>query len=265
MAARSMRLESKHLDKLKQLHEGHIQLPKYIDEWNAAIEDKRAVVASMMTEKIHSAQLVHRCRIAVRNMMLRKDTLLMKWLEDEPHKTWNDLRAERPPSAEDLFKYTVEDTEDFFVGPGAAAFVRYLDEHWPGFMKDVALACLHDCDSLLAEGIELTSEVRRMLVHPSAFFNTSKYELIEQHFVKWTSAQGIDEKPVYVKRLIIAYMKVALGNPFAAFEEMEYARCEAVEPDFESLVANRDPRADTYLVAAQKWIIAQMLEQWPMS
>ncbi len=265
MTMRSVKMKPVHLQKIAQLHRGEIQLPQYIQEWNDSIADKREIVVAMMAQQVHPAELITRCRLGLTMMMQRKDMLYLRWLEGEEHKTWNDLRAERPPSAEDLFKYTVADTEDYLNGPGAAAFALFLEEQWPGFLKDLAHACLRDCDPLLNEGIEITAEVRSMFSYPETFFGTKNRELIEHRLAQWALAKGLEDKPSYVQRLIIANMNVARGNTFGAFEDMEFARCEAAEPDFHALMKAKDPKCDEYILASQRWVIEQMLAQWPTS
>ncbi|HEV7448916.1 MAG TPA: hypothetical protein VGP13_00040 [Candidatus Paceibacterota bacterium] len=251
------------LDKIQALHRGDIKLPKYISDWEAKIAENQHLLAAALAQEALTPEQRGRYTQGVVKMMFRKDRLCDKWLQDIPHKTWDDLANERPPSLEDLFQYTVVDTEDCLNPPGVSTFVLFLNEHWKGFLKDFAHACLRECDPLLEEVVKLTPDVRRILSYPEQAFGTTHHDVMETRLTEWTREVMPHDAPEYVQRLLAANVMVATGNEMGALWQMEFARCEAAEPEFAQLMNNKDSRADKYLLQTQHWQIDVLLKLWP--
>jgi hypothetical protein len=198
-------------------------------------------------------------------MMHRRDRLYDIWMEELPFKTWEELANERPPSSDDLFQYTVKDTEDYLNGPGVSAFVCFLDQRWKGFLKDFAHQCLRDCDPLIEESFLMTPEIRHTLSYPEQTFGTSNKEILEARLIEWTNKKIHTDTPSYVVRLLVANVWIALDKEMSALTQMEFARCEAAEPNFERMMKEKDPATDLYLTQAQRWQIEVLLKMWPSS
>jgi hypothetical protein len=263
MAIQARAITSKDLEKIQALHRGEITLPKWISDWEAKIEERTILLSAAIREGALAPEHQHHYTQAIVKMKFRKDHLFHKWLQDLPHKTWDDLANERPPSREDLFQYTVLDTEDYLNPIGVSTFVLFLNERWKGFSKDFSHACLRECDPLLEEAVKLTPEVRQTLSYPEQTFGTTHRDVLETRLTEWIRKIMPNGAPGYAKRLLIANVRVAVGNVLGALVQMEYARCEAAEPAFAQLMETRDPRTDTYLVQTQYWQIDVLLKLWP--
>ena len=265
MAMQTRRITDRDIEKIQAFHRGELKLPKWISDWEDKIEEKTRLVAAAMSQELLTQEQKSLYTMAIVQMKFRKDRLCDKWLQDIPHKTWEDLASEKPPSREDLFHYTAVDTEDFLNPPGVSSFVLFLNERRKGFLKGFAHACLRECDPLLEEAIRLTPEVRRVLSHPQEAFGTSNHDMIETKLIEWTSALMPHEAPDYVQRLLIANVMAAIGNELGALVQMDFARCEAAEPRFAELMQKpKDPTVSALLEQTQHWQIDVLLKLWPM-
>jgi len=251
------------LERIKAYHRGDIQKPQWLVDWEQKLEDARMTLALAAHQKLLTSDQKNRYMHAVVQMMHRKDRLYNIWLDKLPFKTWDELAAECPPSADDLFRYTVEDTEDHLNGPGVSAFVLFLEQKWTGFLKDFVHQCLRDCDPLIEESVEMTEEVRRTVSYPEQTFSTVNKEVLEVRLLAWTRKTIPDGSPIYVQRLLVANVMVALGNEMGALSEMEFARAETAAPNLAKLMSTKSPDADIYLAQAQRWQIDVLLNMWP--
>jgi hypothetical protein len=263
MAIQTRPMTTKDFEKIQAFHRGEIKPPKWITDWDAKIEESTRFVAAAISQKALTPEQQHYYTHAVVKMKFRKDYLCNKWFQDLPHKSWDDLARERPPSREDLFEYTVKDSEDFLNPRSVSTFGLFLNERWKGFLKDFAHACLRECDPLLEESIKLTPEVRRVLSYPKEAFGTNDHDVMETRLTEWTRNVMPHDAPEYVQRLLIANVMVAIGNELGALAQMDFARCEAAEPEFAQLMENKDPKADTYLIQTQYSQIDVLLKLWP--
>lgn len=265
MALQIRSFTEKDLDRIAAFHRGEIEKPKWIGEWQDKLDAARNSLEAAVSQETLTLEQQERYVRAIVEMMHRKDRLYSIWMDELPFKTWNDLAAERPPSADDLFRFTVNDTEDYLNGPGVPTFVLFLNERWPGFFKDFAHQCLRECDPLLEEALELTPRIRHLLSYPERAFGTYNKEIIEERLMEWMHENVPRGAPSYTKRLVTANVMVALGSMMDACIQMEFARSEAAAPDFEELMQRSDPRADIYLLQAQRWQIDVLLSMWPTS
>lgn len=263
MAFKTRAITQKDLERIQAYHRGEIQKPQWITDWEKKIETARHSLAAAASQEMLVPQVQERYMQAIVQMMHRKDRLYNVWLEELPFKTWDELAAERPPSADDLFRYTVEDTEDCLNGPGVSAFVFFLEQKWKGFFKNFAHQCLRECDPLLEEAVKLTPEVRHRLSYPEQAFNTTNKEVLEAKLLEWFEEIRPKKAPEYVQRLLVANIMVALGNEMGACQQMEFARCEAASPNFTELMEKRDSQGDIFLTQAQRWQIDVLLGLWP--
>lgn len=265
MALQFRTFTQKDMDRIAAFHRGEIEMPKWIIDWGKKLDAARNSLAAAVSQETLTPEQQERYIQAIVQMMRRKDRLYSIWMDELPFKSWEDLAAERPPSADDLFQFTVNDTEDYLNGPGVPAFAFFLNERWPGFFKDFAHQCLRDCDPLLEEALELTPHVRHLLSYPERAFETTNKEIIEEKLTEWTRENVPKGAPNYTQRLLIANVMVALGHEMGACTQMEFARCEAAAPNFEELMRRNDPQADVYLLQAQHWQIDVLLSMWPTS
>jgi len=265
MAAGMRRITKEDIERIQAFHRGEITLPTWISDWNAKIEDCTKRLAGAVSQKTLTPELQHHYTQSIVRMMRRKDALYDKFMQDLPHKTWDELAQERPPSREDLFNYTVMDTEDFLNHPGVSTFVLFLDEQWDGFLKKFTQACLRECDPLLEEAVALTPEVRRILEYPQESFNTTttNKDVLETRMTEWIDKTIPKGAPGYVERLLIANLQAGIGNEQPALRNMEFARAEAAEPRFAQMIQNRDPAGDIHLTQSQYWQIDVLLKLWP--
>lgn len=263
MAMQTRRITKEDIEKIQAFHRGEIKLPDWINDWNAKIDENRQLLAAAISQEALTPEQQRRYTQGIVQMMFRKDRLYDIWMQGLPFKTWNDLAKERPPSREDLFQYTVVDTEDCLNPPGVSTFVLFLNERWKGFLKDFTHACLRECDPLLEEAVKLTPEVRHILSNPEEAFGTSNRDVMESRLTEWTRNIMPHDAPEYVQRLLIANVLVALGSELEALAQMDFARCEAAEPRFAQLMETKDTRADTFLLQTQYWQIDVLLKLWP--
>lgn len=251
------------LDRIEAYHRGEIQKPQWLVDWERKLADTRMSLAVADHQGLLTSDQKDRYMDAVVRMMRRRDRLYDIWLDELPFKTWGELAAECPPSADDLFRYTIEDTEDHLNGPGVSAFVLFLEQKWTGFFKDFVYQCLQECDPLIEESVLMTKEIRRTVSYPQQTFNTSNSEVLEDRLLAWARKIIPASSPLYVQRLLVAYVMAALGNEMGALSEMEYARAEAAAPNFTKLMMTKSPDADIYLEQAQRWQIEVLLRIWP--
>lgn len=251
------------IDKITAYHRGDIQKPQWLVDWEKKLENARRALAAAVHQQSLDPHQQDQYMQAIVKMMHRRDRLYNIWMDELPFKTWEELAAERPPSADDLFRYTVKDTEDYLNGPAVSAFVFFLGQKWNGFLKDYTHQCLRDCDPLIEEGVEMTSEVRRTVSYPEQAFNTNNREELGTRLLEWARKTIPPGSPIYVQRLLIANVMVALGNEMDALTEMEFARAEAVAPNFAKLMSTNSPEVDIYLTQAQRWQIDVLLSMWP--
>jgi hypothetical protein len=263
MAFQTRILTHADVEKIEAFHRGEIQIPLWITSWKQKIEDETRNVAAAIAQEALTKEQQQRYMHAIVKMMRRKDYLYDVWMQDLPFKTWDDLARERPPTGENLFKYTVLDTEDFLNGPGVPAFAFFLNKSWPGFLRDFAHALLRECDPLLEEALTLTPDIRRLLSYPEQVFGTKDTQIIETRLLEWACTALPKYAPYYATRLVMANVMVALGNEIGACYEMEFARCEAAEPLFPQLIESGDSRANIFLEQSQRWQIDVMLKLWP--
>lgn len=263
MTFETRKLTQEDLEKIQAYHRGEIQKPQWIIDWEKKLEEAELLVAAAMQSGTLPPEHAEHYKQSVVQMMFRRDRLYNIWFEELPFKTWDELATERPPSADDLFRYTVEDTEDYLNGPSVSAFVFFLEQKWKGFFKDFTHQCLRECDPLLEEAVKLTPEVRRRLSYPEQAFNTTNKKVLGARLLEWFGKTVPKEAPGYVQRLLIANVMVALGNNMGACKQMEFARCEAASPNFSELMERKDPQGDIFLTQAQRWQIDILLTLWP--
>ena len=265
MTLKTRPVTQKDLDRIAAYHRGEIQKPHWLVDWEKKLEDAQRTLTAAILQKHLDPHQEDRHMHAIVKMMHRRDMLYNIWMEELPFKTWEELATERPPSADDIFRYTVEDTEDHLNGPGVPAFALYLDTRWKGFFTDFAHQCLRECDPLIEESFPMTPEVRHTLSYPEQTFGTSSVETLETRLIQWAREKAPANLPLYVQRLLAANVMVALGNEIGAIAQMEFARCEATEPTFDRMMSEQDPTANIYLAQTQKWQIDVLLKMWPTS
>lgn len=263
MQTRPMTL--KDLEKIQALHRGEIHLPKWISDWDAKIEESMHLFAAAVSQDAltpaQQDQYIH----AIVHMKFRKDHLYNKWLKDLPHKTWDELASERAPSREDLFHYTVEDTEDYLNGPDVSAFVLFLDGRWPGFLKKFVQACLKECNPLLEGHVSLTPKMRNVFSLSGEPFGTGNKDVVRTRAAEWIRDRMPQDVPAYVQRVFTANGLAVLGGSqdyLDALQQLEYARGEATDPEYAKLMKSGDPRIEVYIKQGQYWLIDVLLKLW---
>lgn len=250
-----------YLQRMAQYHRGEITKPHWLTAWEQNVDN---AISQLATAYKNLSPTVYQQHLyAVTKMRQRTDTLLQIWLAELPFKTWEDLAAERPPSAADIFTYTVTDTEDFFNGPGVIAFVMFLDTKWPNFVKEFTQQCLQESDWLLAQAIPLTPEVRRILADPATAFAADNVEVLETKWQTWVRNILPEDAPTYSVRVLAAYMHAGFGNYSDACLELEYAWAEFSMPDFPEKFHQSDAEAIASITESQHRQIAILLQLWP--